>query len=347
MKALVKTAPGEGHIELKEIDVPSLAPEDVLIKVIYAGVCGTDVHLEYDRFANSPPFVLGHEFSGIIEEAGSRVAGLKKGDRVVSANNPFACGKCQLCLNGHCNLCPQKRAMGIHSDGCFADYVKLPSHLIHLVPANVSLEEAALMEPLAVATHTVANRCGISDSDSVVVFGAGAIGILAAQVARAEGAKNVLLVGTDKDEKTRFECAKSLNIDALNIEKEDLTKKIEQLTGDACVEVVVEASGSPAAVSSGITLLKRTGRMAITGITGESQIAINWDCLTAKGATLFFCYSSVDGDWKRGLSYLADKKVVTSPLITDRFKLEDWREAFRALEKLEAIRPIFEIGEEI
>jgi L-iditol 2-dehydrogenase len=203
------------------------------------------------------------------------------------------------------------------------------------------------VEPLAVATHTVANRCGIGDSDNVVVFGVGAIGILAAQVARAEGAKNVLLVGTDKDEKTRFKCAKSLKIDILNIEKENLSRKIGQLTDDACVEVVIEASGSPAAVSTGVNLLKRTGRMAIVGITGKSQIPINWDSLTAKGATLFFCYGSVDADWKKGLSYLADKKVITSPLITDRFKLEDWREAFRSLERLEAIRPIFEIGEAI
>lgn len=347
MKALLKTAPGKGNIELKEIDIPSLAPEDVLIKVTYAGVCGTDVHIEYDRFANSPPFVLGHEFSGIIEETGSRVAGLKKGDKVVSANNPFACGKCRLCLTGNCNLCPQKRAMGIHSDGCFADYVRLPSHLIHLVPVGVSLEQAVLMEPLAIATHAVAHRCGISTSDNVVVFGVGAIGILAAQVARAEGAHNVLLAGTSKDEKTRFECARKLEIETLNVEKEDLMVRIRQLTDDACVEVVVEASGSPAAVSSGTDLLKRTGRMAISGITGESQIPINWDSLTAKGATLFFCYGSVDADWKKGLGYLAEKKVLTLPLITHRFKLEQWRKAFKALEKLEAIRPIFEIGKGI
>ena len=345
MKALIKTAPGKGNIEIKQIPVPIVEKDEVLIKVHTACVCGTDVHLEYDRFANSPPFVLGHEFSGIIEEVGFGVEGLKKGNRVVSANNPFACGKCRICISGNPNLCPEKKAMGIHSDGCFADYVKLPSNLIHVIPENVSFQEAALMEPLAVATHAVANRCGINENDSVVVFGAGAIGLLAAQVARAEGAKNVLLVGTSKDERTRFKCANKLKITTLNIEKENLPEKLRQLTGEANVEVVIEASGSAAAVKSELDLLKRAGRMAILGITGKSEIPINWDGLISKGATLYFCYSSLNMDWRKGLSYLADKKVSTLPLITHSFQLQQWQQAFRTLESLEAIRPVFTIGE--
>jgi len=344
MKALVKTASGKGNIELKDRPVPIISKSEVLIKVHTACVCGTDVHLEYDRFANSPPFVLGHEFSGIIEEIGVEVEGHKKGDRVVSANNPFACGKCGVCILGNPNLCPQKRAMGIHSDGCFADYVKLPKNLIHKIPENVSMKQAALMEPLAVATHAVANRCGINKGDSVVVFGAGAIGLLAAQVARAEGAKTVLLVGTGRDEKTRFKCAQELGFETLNVEKENLTEKVMEMTDGVGVDVVVEASGSPAAIKAGLELLKRTGRMAISGITGKDEIPVNWDKLIAKGATLYFCYSSLNADWQKGLNYLAEKKVSTLPLITHTFKLEQWNEAFRILESLEAIRPIFTIG---
>ena len=344
MKALIKAASGKGNIELKEIPVPTISKSEVLIKVHTACVCGTDVHLEYDRFANSPPFVLGHEFSGVIEEIGAEVKGLKKGDRVVSANNPFACAKCSVCASGNPNLCPQKRAMGIHSDGCFANFVKLPSNLIHVIPENVSFQEAALMEPLAVATHAVANRCGINEGDSVIVFGAGAIGLLAAQVARAEGAKTILLVGTDKDEKTRFKCAKELGLQTLNVEKDDLAEKIMSRTDNQCADVIIEASGSPAAVTMGLDLLKRTGRMAISGITGRDDINIRWDSLISKGATLFFCYSSINADWQKGLDYLAEKKVSTLPLVTHTFKLEQWNEAFRTLESLEAIRPIFTIG---
>ena len=344
MKALMKTASGRGNVELKEIAVPAIADDEVLIRVHTACVCGTDVHLEYDRFANSPPFVLGHEFSGVIEAVGPTAVGLQTGDRVVSANNPFACGKCNVCVTGHPNHCPAKRAMGIHSDGCFADFVKLPSHLIHVIPENVSLDEAALMEPLAVATHAVANRCGINEGDSVIVFGAGAIGLLAAQVARAEGAKTILLVGTDKDEGVRFNCARQLGLQTLNVEKADLADKTMSQTDNQGVDVVVEASGGPAAVRRGLDLLKSTGRMAVSGITGKDDISVRWDSLVSKGATLFFCYSSVDADWEKGLSYLAKKKVSTLPLITHRLKLQQWQKAFRMLESLEAIRPVFEMA---
>lgn len=347
MKALRKIAKGKGNIELMEISVPEIGADDVLIKVVYAGVCGTDVHIENDRFANSPPFTLGHEFSGIIEKLGMNAKAFSIGDRVVSANNPFACGKCKICIAGNPNLCPQKRAMGIHSDGCFAEYVKLFANLIHKIPDNVSFKEAALMEPLAVATHAVANRCGIKKGDLVVVFGVGAIGMLAAQVARAEGAGYVLLVGTSNDEKSRFKCVHELGFETLNVEKENLTEKVMRLTDGLGVDVAVEASGSPAAVKVGLDLLKRTGRMAITGITGKPEISINWDGLISKGVSLFFCYSSVNEDWQKGLKYLADKKVSTLPLITHLFNLEQWKEAFSSLESLQATRPIFQICEKI
>jgi len=345
MKALMKTARGVGNIELKDIPTPTPGKGEVLIKVHTAGVCGTDVHIEYDRFANSPPFVLGHEFSGTIEQLGSDVDGLDSGDRVVSANNPFACGQCSICKSGNPNLCPAKRAMGIHSDGCFADYAKLPANLIHIIPDAVSFEEAALMEPLAVATHAVANRCGINEGDSVIVFGVGAIGLLAGQVARAEGAKNVLVAGTTKDEKTRFKCAQELGLETLNVEKDDVADRVMSVTGGQGVDIVIEASGSSAAVAQGADLLKKTGRMAISGITGKPEIPINWDGLIAKGATLYFCYSSVNSDWRKGLQYLADKKVSTLPLVTHRFRIDQWQKAFAALAELEAIRPVLTIGE--
>ena len=345
MKALMKTAAGVGQIELTDIPVPRPAGGEVLVKVHRAAVCGTDIHIEHDRFANSPPMVLGHEFSGVIAEVGPEVRGVQVGTRVVAANNPFACGKCSVCGAGHPNLCSEKRAMGIHSDGCFAEYVKLPAHLMHEIPASVSLEQAALMEPLAVATHAVAQRCGISRYDRAVVFGAGAIGLLAAQVARAEGADEVLVVGTDKDELSRLRCARALGFETVNVDRENLRDRVMGLSQGQGATVVVEASGSAAAIGNGIELLAKTGRMAISGITGRSDIAVNWDGLTAKGATLYFCYSSVDADWRKGLQYLAAGKVLTEPLITHRFGLNQWREAFDTLARLAAIRPVFQIAE--
>lgn len=345
MKALVKTTSGVGNVQLQDIPIPSPGEGEVLIKVQVAGVCGTDVHIYYDRFANSPPVILGHEFSGTIEKVGAGVKSLEEGERVVAANNPFACGVCPICRRGYPNMCPCKKAMGIHSDGCFAEYVKLPVNLIHLIPDNVSFEEASLMEPLAVATHAVSHRCGIEKDDTVVVFGPGAIGLLAAQVTRAEGAKNIVLVGTTRDEKVRFACAAKLGFDTLNIEEENLRKQINDLTGGVGADVVVEASGSTAAITGGLDILRRNGRMTISGITGKSEVSVKWDQIVSKAISLFFCYSSINSDWQKALGFLAGKKVQTLPLITHHFELEQWKNAFDALEKLEAIRPVFLINE--
>jgi len=341
MKALMKVARGKGNVQLKEVPAPVPAKGQVLIRVHVAAVCGTDVHIYYDRFSNSPPFVLGHEFSGVIEGVGGDVESLRIGDRVVSANNPFACGTCAICLRGYPNLCSHKKAMGIHSDGCFAEYVLLPACLIHHIPDNVSFEDAALMEPLAVAVHSVWHRCGIEPGDFVVVFGPGAIGLLAAQVARAEGARDVLIVGTNRDEGIRFECAKKLGIDTVNIEKDNLRERVMDLTGGGGPDVVVEASGSSSAIVSGMDLLRKNGRMAISGITGRPDVAIPWDQLVSKAVSLFFAYSSLNLDWQKALGFVSANKVKTSVLITHRFGIEQWKDAFEMLERLEAIRPIF------
>jgi L-iditol 2-dehydrogenase len=343
MKALIKSAPGKGNISLTNIPIPTPDCHEVLIKVHTAGVCGTDIHLFHDRFKNSPPFVMGHEFSGIVENIGSEVEGIKLGDRVVSANNPYACGVCKLCQTGYPNLCSQKKAMGIHSDGCFAEFIKLPANLIHRIPDNVDFEDAALMEPLAVAVHSVSHRCKIEKGDVVVVFGPGTIGLLAAQVARAEGAAKVILAGITVDEAVRFECAKKLGIQTINVQKENLADIISSFTGGIGADVVVEASGSFKAITSAISLLRRNGRLAVTGLTGQADIKLKWDEMVSKGISVLFTYSSVNSDWRQALNYLSEKKVLTQPLITHRFTLEKWEKAFQVMEQMEAIKPVFNL----
>lgn len=343
MKALLKTASGKGNITLTSVTKPKPDQGEVLIRVHTAGVCGTDIHLLHDRFNNSPPFVLGHEFSGIIESCGSGINDLKPGERVVSANNPHACGTCKLCQTGYPNLCSEKKAMGIHSDGCFAEFVKLPVQLIHRIPDNVDFEAAALMEPLAVAVHSVFHRCKIEKGDVVVVFGPGTIGLLAAQVALAEGAATVILAGIDVDEAVRFACAKKLGIQTVNVQKENLEDLIMSQTKGIGADVVIEASGSLKAITSAISLLRRNGRLAVTGLTGQSEIMLAWDQMVSKGISVLFTYSSVNSDWRRALTYLSEKVVQTKPLITHHFTLEEWEKAFQVMEQMEAIKPVFHI----
>ncbi len=345
MHALLKCSEGDGNVVLKEVPDPTPATGEAVIRVQRAALCGTDIHIFHDRFKTSPPLILGHEFSGVVEAIGPGVKNVKLGDRVVSENNPYACGTCRLCTLGYPNLCPAKRAMGILSDGCFADYVRLPAHLLHLVPQGVSPDEASLSEPLAVATHAVWGRTGISHGDTVVVFGPGAIGLLAAQVARAEGAGKVFVVGT-KSDAIRFECAEQLGFETLRAEEANISETVMAFTSGVGADVVVEASGSPHAVREGIRLLRKNGRMAVSGITGRPEIAVDWNGMVTKAISLHFSYSSRPEDWEKAMEYLKTGAVQTLPLITHRLPLSEWRKAFSLLEELQAIRVVFTIDKE-
>jgi L-iditol 2-dehydrogenase len=276
---------------------------------------------------------------------GQGVTAVAVGDLVVSENNPYACGQCRVCTTGFPNLCRSKRAMGIHSDGCFAAYLKLPEHLLHRVPPGVSAEVAALAEPLAVATHAVADRCGIAPGDTVVVLGPGAIGLLAAQVARAEGAARVIVAGTAQDEGLRFGVAHELGLETCNVQREKLEERVLAVTGGLGADVVVEAAGAPAAVRQAITLLRRAGRLVVIGLTGKPELAVDWDGMIGKGLRVDFSYSSRRPNWDKAMHYLASGQVRTLPLITARRPLTEWPEAFAALERQETLRTIFTLGD--
>jgi L-iditol 2-dehydrogenase len=341
MKAVVKYATGPGMTEVRDVPIPVPAEGEALIRVKAAGVCASDVHLYHDRFPHVPPLVLGHEFCGVVEAVGPGVDKIRAADIVVSENNPSACGTCRVCRDGYPNLCTKKRAMGFKSDGCFAEYISVPSHLLHKVPEGVSVHSAALSEPLAIAVHAVDDRCGIEEGDTVVVLGPGAIGLLSAQVARAIGAGHVIVAGTDRDA-DRLACAERLGFETANVLEGGLPERVLTLTDGAGVDVVVECAGAVPAVELGIELLRRAGRMVAIGITGEPQIHISWDALIIKGATVEFSFSSRTRNWEKGMEFLKSGKVDNEALITQVLPLESWQEAFGKMEKLESIRTLLE-----
>ena len=187
MKALVKKAKGKGQIEMMDYPVPQVKEGYVLIKIKAAGICGSDLKIYDDDHPYYPPVVLGHEFSGVIEEIGSGVQGWRTSDRVVSEVHGLVCGSCRFCLSGEKHVCPSKRALGWGIDGGFAEYVSVPAWLLHRIPERITFEEAALMEPMAIAIHGILERAKIEPEDVVVILGCGPLGLLALQMARAEG----------------------------------------------------------------------------------------------------------------------------------------------------------------
>lgn len=341
MKALVKFKSGVGNVELRDVEMPKIGDNEVLIKVKVAGVCGTDVHIYYDHFRNNPPVILGHEFSGVITKVGRKVSKWRPGDRVVSENNPYACRECQLCRMGYPNLCSKKKAMGILSNGCFAEYLKLPAWLLHKIPDNVTDEQAALSEPTAVAMHSVVERGKLEIDDFVVVFGPGTIGLLAAQVAKASGASKVMIIGTDADVKMRLRVAYDLGIDYIvNAQQENPLEMVMDITHGRGADMIVEASGSNKVIAEAIKLVRRRGRITAPGLTGKRRISVPWDSFILKGIEIVFPYSSNYISWKRTLSQISLGKIKGDPLITDRFPLTGWKKAFRKLKELQTIKPL-------
>ena len=345
MRALVKQSKGPNGTRLCEMPVPKAMPGEAVIRVQSAAICASDIHIHHDDFSCTLPVVLGHEFTGIVDRIGEGVTTAAVGDAVVSENNPEACGACPACSGGYPNICSEKRAIGFKRDGCFAEYVSLPAQLLHKVPLGTTPAAAALSEPLAVAVHAVEDRCGIRQGETVVVFGPGAIGILCAQVARAEGAGRVVVVGTDADADLRLPCAAELGFETCNVERDDLYQQVVTPTNRFGADVAVEASGAPRATDMAIQIVRRGGRLAILGITGRPSIPVAWDDLVCKAATVSFAFSSRPCNWEKAMRYLAEGRVVTEPLVTHRFALEDWRDAFGAMASGTCIRALFQMQE--
>jgi L-iditol 2-dehydrogenase len=341
MRALQKQDKSINGTVLCELPMPEAVPGEVVIRVQAAAVCASDIHIYHDEFPCALPVVLGHEFTGIVDTLGAGVDNVKPGDAVVAVNNPDACGVCPVCRDGYPNICPQKRAIGFKRDGCFADYVRVPASLLHKVPAGVAPVAAALCEPLAVSVHAVEDRCGIRKGDTVVVLGPGAIGLLEAQVARAEGAGRVIVAGTDADVDLRLARAAELGFEVCNVQQEDLIARVLAVTDGYGADVVVEAAGAQAAIASAIRVVRRGGRIVVSGITGRPEITVAWDELVSKAVSLMFAYSSRPRNWVTGLGYLADGRVRTEPLVSHQFKLEEWPEAFAMMERTESIRGVF------
>jgi L-iditol 2-dehydrogenase len=342
MKTLRKTGKGEGLIEIQDIPLPSMTPDEVLVEVKAAGVCGTDLKVWHDSHPYWPPVTLGHEFSGVIVEVGKDVVKWKVGDRVVAMPHTRHCGRCALCMAGNIHICPEKRSIGWGIDGAMARYLQIPAKLLLSIPDELSFEEAAVAEPLAVVVNAVLLRSRVEPGDFVVVFGPGPIGFLSALSARAGGASKVVLVGIERDERVRLTRARSAGVDlAINIEKEpNLFERIMGLTNGIGADLVVETSGSGSAISTGLRLVRRLGRVAAIGVSGKDEISVPWDVAMYKACDLMFNFSSTYHSWERALGLMGSREVDVRQVITDVKPLTEWKSVFEGLEAGEGIKSL-------
>ena len=231
---------------------------EVLIKIKAVGICGTDLKIYDDKFVYNAPVIVGHEFSGVIEEIGEGVCEWQVGDRVVAEQHTCACGMCEFCLTGRRHLCLSKKAPGYGIDGAFAEYICIPDSLLHEIPNKVTYEQATLVEPMAVAFHGIFRKMGVDPETFIVILGCGPIALLALQMLKAEGASKIAMTGLNVDESFRFKKAASFGADYLfNVQKEDPVTKLMSITNQKGVDIVIDMTGAKSAIVQGFSFLKK------------------------------------------------------------------------------------------
>jgi threonine 3-dehydrogenase len=325
MLALVKTGAGPG-LELKEVPVPAIGINDVLIRVHKTGICGTDLHIEgWDPWAArtiKPPLVVGHEFVGEIVEVGANVSDFAPGD-LASGEGHVVCGRCRHCLAGRRHLCAHSIGLGVGRDGAFAEYVALPmTNVWHHWP-GVNEEVAAIFDPFGNAVHT-ALAFPIMGED-VLVSGAGPIGLMAIAIARHAGARHVVVSEPNayrRELATRM--GATLVIDPAQRTLQDVFGELDMVEG---FDVVLEMSGNPAALRSAIAAMAHGGGIAILGIPTE-EIALDVNAIVFKMLTLRGIYGREMYETWYKMTVMLQSGLDITPAITHRFGFRDFAAAF-------------------
>jgi threonine 3-dehydrogenase len=344
MRALVKETPGPGMV-LKDVATPNIGPTDVLIRVLKAGICGTDGHIwNWDRWSQArikPPLIIGHEFMGTVAEIGSAVRAIKVGDRV-SAEGHISCGTCLLCRTGQAFICEHVMIIGVDRDGCFADHISMPENNVWKLDPAVPDEWAAIFDPLGNAVHTVM-AAGVS-TKSVVITGVGSIGLMAIPVARAAGAAKVIAVDINP---AKLELAKRLGADyAFDARDEGLQQRVLDETNGDGADVLLEMSGSGAAINQGLAMVRNGGRAALLGLPSDNVSLNLAENIIFKGLTVL----GINGrkmfeTWYQTQALVVAGRIDLAPIITHVLPLERYRECFDLLKDGKAAKIVMTIAE--
>lgn len=329
MAGVVQYALTPGAVELRELAVPEIGDDEVLLAVGGVSVCGSDIH-QYHNTHSWPvrtPVVLGHEFGGIVAKAGKRVRNFREGDRVVSETAAVICGRCIYCRTGEYNLCPERKGFGYGINGAMANYVRVPERCLHAIPDNLPFSRAALTEPCCVAYNCVTVNSRIRPGDTVVVLGPGPIGLLCAQMAKVNGAGRLIVAGMAQDA-PRLQAALSLGAtDAVNIQETDLVEYVRSIGDGLGAELVIDAAGASAALKAAIDIVRPGGQVTKVG-WGPQPLGFSLDPLVQKAVTLQGSFSHTFRHWEKVVAMLASGQIDLGPVVSRVAGLEDWKDCF-------------------
>jgi threonine 3-dehydrogenase len=328
MRALMKSKREPG-LWLGEVDVPKIGINDVLIKVLRTGICGTDVHIyRWDEWAQETipvPMTIGHEFVGRIVETGSNVADFFPGD-LVSGEGHVVCGLCRNCLAGRRHLCAHTLGVGVNRPGAFAEYIALPMTNIWRHHESVSLDVAAIFDPFGNAVHTALSFPVLGED--VLVTGAGPIGIMAAAVARHAGARYTVITDVNP---YRLDLARKLGVTlAVNVRETSLRDVQKRLGMTEGFDVGLEMSGNPAAFRDMIANMSHGARIAMLGIPSE-EMSIDWHTVIFNMLTIKGIYGREMYETWYKMTVMLQSGLDITPVITHRFPYTEFERGFEAM----------------
>ncbi|KAK0946104.1 hypothetical protein LTR29_002418 [Friedmanniomyces endolithicus] len=337
----------QGIVKFEDRPIPKLAsPYDVLVNVKFTGICGSDVHYwqhgAIGSFIVKAPMVLGHESSGIITEVGDKVTSVKVGDRVAMEPG-IPCRRCVRCKDGKYNLCIDMRfAATPPIDGTLAKYYTLPEDFCYKLPDSVSLEEGALMEPLAVGVH-ITRQANIQPGQNVVVFGSGPVGLLCCAVAKAYGANKIVAVDINEE---RLKFAKSYAAtDVVVSQRESAPDSAARIIRDCDLghgaDVAIDASGAEPCIQAGIHVL-RTGGTYVQAGMGKSDIMFPIGAMGAKELNVKGSFRYSSGDYATAVGLVTSGRVNVKELISNKVKFTDAETAFNDVKAAKGIKTLIE-----
>lgn len=329
MKALSKLKPEVG-IWMVDVPMPTIGPNDVLIKIKKTAICGTDMHIyHWDQWAQKTvpvPMVTGHEFMGEIVEMGNEVTGFAVGDRV-SGEGHLTCGYCRNCRAGKRHLCRNVEGIGYDCSGCFGEYFAMPAFNVFKLPDEISDDVGAILDPFGNATHTTLAFDLVGED--VLITGAGPIGIMAVAIAKHVGARHVVI--TDVNE-YRLELARKMGATrAVNPQQEKLADVMQALKIREGFDIGLEMSGNGQAFNQMLEHMNYGGSIAMLGIPPQ-PVAIDWNLVIFKGLTIKGIYGREMFETWYKMASMIQSGFNVAPIITHQFKVDDFEKAFAAMQ---------------
>lgn len=338
MQALVNYAPEPGSVEMRDVEVPEIGDDDVLLEVRAVGVCGSDVH-QWQATHSWPvnyPCILGHEFTGVIARTGRDVRQFQEGDRVTSETAAVIDPDSPLSRQGEYQLDPSRKGFGYGVDGAMARYVRVPQRCLHRVPPEIPFEEAALTEPCCVAFNAVCVKTRIMPGDDVLVLGPGPIGILCGVMARLAGAGHVAVSGLASDAH-RFDVARKMGLHT--VLAGNALEHVRSLGDGLGVHVVVDAAGVSSTLQAAMDAVRPGGQITKVG-WGRGALQFSIDPIVQKAVTLQGSFSHNWTVWERVLALLGSRQLDVEPLIDTVAPLDGWEHAFTRMHECDYVKAV-------